>query len=87
MIAQQDNYRKSGFSFAHRNIRYCLEKNAIDFPLHANLRDAREISLPMILAYQKKFFPAERYAFATQWLLQNSGLVYIDGDIKGYGTI
>ena len=87
VIAQQNNYRKSGFSLSHRNIRFCLEENTIHSITDPRILDAHSVPISMILNYQEKFFPARRDPFATQWLLQYEGLVFYDNGIQGYGVI
>lgn len=65
VVAQQDNYRKSGFVLAHRNIR--CEARALGgaapgvLPLAA-LPEAE------LLRYDQPFFPVDRRAFLKRWI-------------------
>jgi hypothetical protein len=89
VIAQQENYKRSGFALAHRNIRFggvarCDEPSDprlafIDPPLHAE-----------VLAYDRAFFPAARDEFLRCWLNpeDRAGLALVEnGTLRGYGVI
>ena len=67
VIAQQENYKKSGFVLAHRNIRFG------GAPDCEPPRDARIVSIDpnlvdAVVAYDRPFFPAARDAFLRCWL-------------------
>jgi hypothetical protein len=89
VIAQQENYKKSGFVLAHRNIRFGGIADC-DEP-----RDARVVAIipgqvDPVVAYDRAFFPAERDAFLRCWLRpeRRKGLALIDdGTVRGYGVI
>jgi hypothetical protein len=89
VVAQQDNYRKSGFVLAHRNVRYggtvAIDEPADPriVPIDGTLRDA-------IVAYDQPFFPGPRRAFLEAWLTpaRRRGLAYVeDGAVRGYGVV
>ncbi|MBX9773208.1 MAG: GNAT family N-acetyltransferase [Xanthobacteraceae bacterium] len=89
VIAQQENYQRSGFVLAHRNIRFggvtaCEEpRDARIVPIDPNIVDA-------VVAYDRPFFPATRDAFIRCWLRpqRREGRALIeDGAIRGYGVI
>lgn len=89
VVAQQDNYRKSGFVLAHRNVRYggtvAIDERADPriVPIDGTLRDA-------IVAYDQPFFPGPRRAFLEAWLTpaRRRGLAYVeDGAVRGYGVV
>lgn len=89
VIAQQENYKKSGFVLAHRNIRFggalgCEQpRDARIATIDAGLLDA-------VIAYDRSFFPAARDAFLRCWLRpeRRAGRVLIeDGTVRGYGVI
>jgi GNAT superfamily N-acetyltransferase len=89
VIAQQENYKKSGFVLAHRNIRFggvvdCSEpRDARIVPIGPNVVDA-------LMAYDRPFFPAVRDAFLRCWLRpeRRSGVALIeDGAVRGYGVV
>jgi hypothetical protein len=68
--AQQDNYRKSGFDLAWRNIRF--EGNpppaGTGPPADTTLRDPGTIPFDRIATFDRRFFPAARDAFLSLWL-------------------
>jgi GNAT superfamily N-acetyltransferase len=66
VLAQQGNYRKSGFALAHRNIRYG-GMPAFGKPL-PDLVDVRHIAFDRLIACDRRFFPAPRDAFLSAWL-------------------
>jgi GNAT superfamily N-acetyltransferase len=89
VVAQQDNYRRSGFALAHRNVRYggCVQveppRDARLTPIGAELRDA-------VTAYDRAFFPAPRPDFLRCWLepgVRRALAVVEDGSIRGYGVV
>lgn len=88
VIAQQDNYRKSGFRLVHRNIRYGGRPKtatpAMDFV------DPAGIGFGRLAAYDRRFFPAPRDAFLSGWLNapgHRSLAVARDGVLQGLGVI
>ena len=93
VTAQQDNYRRSGFQLAHRNVRY--QGVATAAPLQAILPgDTRIIPLSTLpqdelSAFDKPFFPAERPDFLRRWISQPQtvalGMVSGQG-LQGYGV-
>lgn len=89
VIAQQDNYKTSGFALRHRNIRFggapaCEQPDDPRIvPVDAGLLDS-------IMAYDRAFFAADRDAFMRCWLQprQRKAMALIeDGAISGYGVI
>jgi hypothetical protein len=88
VLAQQNNYKKSGFILAHRNIRY---KGQFIKITHSNsLVDARLIPLDKLLSYDQQLFPASRPGFIAAWLAMSGhySLAAIqDETVTGYGTI
>ena len=65
VVAQQDNYRKSGFALAHRNVRYEGLSRA-DMPADPRLARIGQGILPSIVAYDRAFFAAPRDAFVAR---------------------
>ena len=89
VVAQQSNYRKSGFQLSHRNIRYTgyasgmLESIPDVVPLA--IRPLEEI-----VVYDRHCFPAQRREFLNCWIRQpdsNAVAVIHDNAIVGYGVI
>jgi GNAT superfamily N-acetyltransferase len=88
VVAQQDNYRKSGFRLAYRNVRYQgtgggrVSENPDIVPLSA-------LPFEAIEAYERPFFPAERSAFLRAWIGQADGNalgILQNGRLRGYGV-
>jgi GNAT superfamily N-acetyltransferase len=89
VTTQQENYRKSGFVLAHRNIRFGGVphfKLAWDPRLtivHSGLE-------PIIIKYDQAFFPAARNTFLRCWLRPQTrkGIALMEnGTVTGYGVI
>ncbi len=88
VLAQQDNYKKSGFKLAHRNIRFAGKSVKSTLPTRAIASE--HIAFKDIAAYDSQFFPAERNAFLKHWIApENSQTLAIveDSKILGYGSI
>ncbi len=89
VVAQQDNYRKSGFRLAHRNIRFAgISKQ--QKPVAANIVELTSLGMEILLAYDAGFFPARRDDFLKAWINQPHthalGIVE-NGKLAGYGVI
>lgn len=86
---QQDNYRKSGFDLAYRNIRFSGTP-AVEAPADPRLVAIGPDLADAVIAYDRPFFPAPREAFMRCWLggqgRQGWALVE-DGRIVGYGVV
>ncbi len=88
VVAQQENYRKSGFVLAHRNIRYQGQKTT-DF-FSSNEPEIQQVPFPAIVEYDRLFFPSERKTFLEPWLNEKNrhSCAFIKNhEIKGYGVI
>ena len=89
VVAQQENYRRSGFSLAHRNIRYGGQPG-IDAPQDTRIKAVEGALLDAVLAYDRAFFPAPRESFLRCWLDPNrhQALAFVVGEsLRGYGVI
>lgn len=90
VVAQQDNYRRSGFALAHRNIRFG-GRVAVEAPDDPRLVQVTPELVPAIRAYDGACFPAERSSFLDAWLDGAAGRQAIalaeGGRIGGYGVI
>jgi ribosomal protein S18 acetylase RimI-like enzyme len=87
VIAQQDNYRKSGFRLAYRNVRYGGETRSGVARGSVALGD---LPFGAIEAYDRAMFPAPRRAFLKKWLaIPNAHArgVVRGGRIAGYGVL
>ena len=93
VVEQQDNYRKSGFSFAYNNYRFggiirdiLPELGQVLGNGVAPLTTASDA----LRAYDRALFPAARGAFLREWLGARDHIsrVYTEnGRIKGYATL
>ncbi|MFG2503856.1 GNAT family N-acetyltransferase [Streptomyces sp. NPDC048441] len=87
VVAQQGNYRRSGFEFAHRTIRYV---GAAPAPAPAHILPVEAAGLRAIAAYDAASYPADRPRFLESWLTApgHRALVSIvDGRVTGYGVL
>jgi hypothetical protein len=87
--AQQANYQKSGFSLAHRNVRYEGVATATDNEpgnvVAIGTDDVREVT-----RLDREVFPAPRQDFLRRWLgLADSHALAArrDGTLEGYAVI
>lgn len=90
VVAQQDNYRRSGFELAHRNIRFAGTP-ATPMPDDPRLQFVRVDTEADVERYDRLHFPASRSRFLSHWLDAREGrraIVMIeDGAVRGYGVI
>ncbi|MCM2417632.1 MULTISPECIES: GNAT family N-acetyltransferase [unclassified Streptomyces] len=91
VVAQQENYRKSGFRSAWNNIRY-EGTPAADAPAPAGvtLVDARTLPFDQLAAYDRRFFPAPRDSFLATWIAapQRTALAAVrDGELQGLAVL
>lgn len=88
VVAQQNNYKKSGFKLAHRNFSYQTQKKPSSFS-HPCLIEAKAIDPQLIMEYDHAFFPCPRDKFLQTWLTMPNAqaFVYQDKGVKGYGVI
>ncbi len=89
VVAQQANYRKSGYVLEHRNVRYGAAKPIA--PVAApGFTIAPIAPPPELAAYDRGFFPAPRDSFLRAWttLPGHIALALRRGDaLAGYGVI
>lgn len=88
VVAQQDNYRRSGFEPAHRTIRFTGTAPASEAP--ADIRVVRPEDVQDITAYDGTCTPADRPRFLAHWLTGpgHHAVVRRTGDrVTGYGVI
>jgi GNAT superfamily N-acetyltransferase len=89
VVAQQENYKRSGFVLAHRNIRFGGMPDCKQ-PLDARLASIGSDLVDAVVLYDRTFFPATRDAFLRCWLrpVERKGLALIEnGAVRGYGVI
>jgi GNAT superfamily N-acetyltransferase len=92
VVAQQNNYRKSGFRLAWNNVRHegPPPPLAAGSPAGVELVDARAVSFDRLAAYDRRFFPEPRDHFLAPWIAlpQRASLVAVkDGELQGFAVI
>jgi GNAT superfamily N-acetyltransferase len=89
VVAQQDNYKKSGFQLAYANIRYGGTVSAPPAP-PADVVALDTIPFAMVEKDDATVFPAPRSAFLRAWIGAPGHLgraLLRDGRLKGWGVI
>jgi GNAT superfamily N-acetyltransferase len=92
VVAQQGKYRKSGFSLAHRNIRFGAERVAAAPAPAPGVAVVSAAALPFaaIAAFDATCFEAPREAFLRAWLATPGHVALAalrDGRVAGYGVV
>lgn len=90
VVAQQDNYRKSGFELAWNNVRYEGAARAHAGAVPPSVVPLHELPLQAVLDYDAAFFPDDRRTFTRHWLAQRGSTALAmqrDGRLAGYGVI
>jgi GNAT acetyltransferase-like protein/acetyltransferase (GNAT) family protein len=88
VVAQQDNYRKSGFNLAYANVRYGGTVSAMQSP--RGVVPLSNIPLAMVEADDATVFPAARSAFLRAWIgapIHVGRALLRDGELAGWGVI
>ncbi|MBS3741895.1 MAG: GNAT family N-acetyltransferase [Candidatus Cloacimonetes bacterium] len=89
VVEQQNNYRKSAFKLAYRNVRYegvSGGRPSRRFPLV----DLSKTNFEELEKYDRQFFPAKRTSFLKSWINQPKSEVLgilEDDELAGYGMI
>jgi hypothetical protein len=89
VLAQQQNYRKSGFELAYANVRYGGAIAAPNAP-QAGIIALTDVPLATVEAYDATVFPAPRNAFLRAWIGSPGHVgraVVRDGRLAGWGVI
>jgi ribosomal protein S18 acetylase RimI-like enzyme len=89
VVAQQDNYKKSGFTLAYRNIRYQGTGGGYA-STEPGIVQLSTLPFAEICAYDKPFFPDDRAQFLKCWIEQpqSTGLGIIrNRTLAGYGVM
>ena len=91
VIAQQANYKKSGFKLAYRNIRYQGTRSGRgQASEHARIIKLSTLPFATIDSYDRPLFPATRSLFLKSWIKQPGSKalgIMQDGKLAGYGVI
>lgn len=89
VVAQQANYRKSGFALAHRNVRYEGVGRAIDKTPEA-IVPLTSVPFAKLLACDTAHFGFARPQFLRAWLAlpeSRSWACVRDGMLRGFGVV
>jgi hypothetical protein len=89
VVAQQDNYRKSGFRLAYANIRYGGRIGPLSAP-PAAIVPLAEVPFAALEADDARVFPAPRAAFLRAWIGARGHIgraLVRDGHLAGWGVI
>ena len=89
VVEQQENYKKSGFKLAYRNIRYegTGSSDSVD---SSKITLLSEISFEKLLNYDSRLFPTNRSKFLRPWIKQPESLAIgfvEDKKLLGYGVV
>ncbi|WAU81618.1 GNAT family N-acetyltransferase [Streptomyces sp. Qhu-G9] len=90
VVAQQGNYRRSGFRLAHKTFRFGGLPTAVAATAASGVRGAEDRDLGAVIAYDSGCHPADRPRFVESWLggTGHRALVrVVDGRLTGYGVI
>ncbi|MFV2003097.1 MAG: GNAT family N-acetyltransferase [Paracoccaceae bacterium] len=94
VVDQQENYRKSGFRLAGRNIRFSgLRPDVLGATGAPRTAVLREADLAGVSQIDRRVFPAPRARFLRRWLIGGSEVQRVsrvavrDGDLVGYACI
>lgn len=93
VLAQQENYQKSGFQFAYCNIRYegVGGHEPMDDPGNdPGIVRLSTIPFETIAAYDRSFFPDDRVQFLQGWINQPDSIalgILQNNVLAGYGVL
>ncbi|MFM0237178.1 GNAT family N-acetyltransferase [Paraburkholderia phytofirmans] len=91
VVAQQANYRKSGFQLAYRNIRFQgVAQDIAQGEPYADLLHASALPFESLNDYDRQCFPAAREHFLAAWLAQPGVMTRVavrNGQVAGYGVL
>ena len=89
VVAQQQNYQRSGFQLAHRNIRYGgVGRDSV--AENSNLVELSQVPFAQVVAYDRAFFPDDRSTFLQRWITQPGSVAlgfWQNGRLAGYGVL
>ncbi|PPK73303.1 acetyltransferase (GNAT) family protein [Methylobacter tundripaludum] len=89
VLAQQDNYKKSGFTLAYSNVRY-QGAGGGHYPAASGIAPLSALAFDDICAYDQAFFPGNRREFLKCWIAQPQSTalgILRDNKLAGYGVL
>ncbi|RKE37861.1 ribosomal protein S18 acetylase RimI-like enzyme [Paraburkholderia sp. BL23I1N1] len=91
VVAQQANYRKSGFQLAYRNIRFQgVVQARPQGATSSTILNTPALPFEPLFEYDRQCFPAARERFLATWLGQPGAIAQVavrDGQVAGYGVL
>jgi hypothetical protein len=90
VLAQQDNYRRSGFRMAYSNLRFERRGALPAASEGADIVALSAVSFDALCDYDRRFFPARRDGFLRYWIAQpgSRALACVaQGTLRGCGVI
>ncbi len=89
VVAQQENYKRSGFQLAYSNQRY--EGTGGGEPINdPQIVSLSSLPFEAIAAYDQPFYPDERTTFLRHWVAQTDSIALgwvENGQLSGYGIV
>lgn len=88
VVAQQENYKKSGFKFTHNQMRY--EGIGMKGKLQTECMPIKEISLEDLIKYDTSVFQFRRDEFLKKWIAMPESYALATTNnslVTGYGVI
>lgn len=89
VVDQQENYKKSGFKLAYRNIRFA-GKPIDSRSEHHSVIPLKDIGFEKIAEFEKDFFPVDRNEFLKKWIDLPESFSYgivEEGKLKAYTVL
>jgi GNAT superfamily N-acetyltransferase len=89
VVAQQANYKRSGFTLAHHNMRF-RGSGGGETSSNPQIMPLSEQFFDQVALYDRRYFPTERSAFLQSWLQQpgHTALGFWANDmLQGYGVV
>ena len=89
VVAQQENYKKSGFTLAYKNIRY-QGTGGGSFPTDPGIVRLSTLPFDEVCAYDRPFFPGKRGQFLRHWIVQPQSTalgILRNHKLSGYGVL
>ena len=90
VVAQQENYKKSGFKLAYHSIRYEGKWISKSKYSSANIVEISKIPFEQLVKYDSQLFPATRPEFLRLWIKQPKCLAIgflKNNKLQGYGMV
>ncbi len=87
VVAQQENYKKSGFQFHYNNLRF---SGTLEGKISHDLQSIDTIPFQTLLEFDSSIYGIQRAAFLQHWITMPNSHSYakMDGSkLLGYGTI